>query len=556
MRKSITILFAAAICIMAHTGCNRETDIADTGNISIEASVGEMTKTSGTGFSSGDRISVYGWIGSATEIPEKLVVDGVVNTFNSNKWTAERQMLWKNLTDAHYFLGVYPVRNVSDFKGDPFTLSTDDYTANDLLVATNLDGVTASDGAVALAFDHVMAKLIVNLKFRNEWKKTPVVTSVTAMARSSATVDYLGKRANAVGEVSAVSIPAASSASEGYDASFIGIQVPQTGVRKITVTVDGKEYVYESAVDIPLDPGKYTTLGLNVGRDNIEFESFSVSDWTAEADILHIEALRDPSLSWESYGSAFDLKYDMTPITIKIKRLVANHPLEVPITLTDEAGVFSVSDDKVCFAAGEYEKTLTVSYKYFEIDPSKRYSFSLSFDEELGGAGCFSTFEATCKKALEYVDYAKGWYSGRYEVNTDIMAYVWIDGPIIDNLDSGTWILQRAMGTTNYYKMIIWDGLAEIEFINPGDGSFIFNKYPGYNDFVSKYANNEFDWTVNHKGDTWNFEIRANKSEISCSGEELVKGDYIELEGWVSKNGVWLGGGHNMYQDFGISELL
>ena len=43
-----------------------------------------------------------------------------------------------------------------------------------------------------------------------------------------------------------------------------------------------------------------------------------------------------------------------------------------------------------------------------------------------------------------------------------------------------------------------------------------------------------------------------NKSEISCSGEELVSGDYIELEGWNSKNGKWFSGGYNMYVDYDV----
>ena len=53
----------------------------------------------------------------------------------------------------------------------------------------------------------------------------------------------------------------------------------QTGVKEITVTIDGKDYVYTAQEDIPLEGGKYTTLGLNVGKDAITLGTISVVDW-------------------------------------------------------------------------------------------------------------------------------------------------------------------------------------------------------------------------------------------------------------------------------------
>ena len=294
----------AGAAMLALAGCNKEPGRKDAGKIVIEASVDDMTKVSydgnGTSFTAGDKIVVYGWLGSATEVPAKRVVDGVVNTLGSDgKWTPASQMLWKPLEEKHYFLGIFPERTVASFTADEFELKPADYTASDLLIATNLDGVTSSGGAVKLDFDHAMAKLVVNLNFRSEWDATPTVSGVTVSAKTKATVDYLTKTVTATGTESTVDIPAAASATAGYALTFSGLQVPQSGVKSVVVTIDNKNYVYESATDIPLESGKYTTLSLNVGRDRINLGSVAIDNWNAgtalpDADAELVEDLLQP----------------------------------------------------------------------------------------------------------------------------------------------------------------------------------------------------------------------------------------------------------------------
>ena len=285
--KKNNIYLAAAAALLALAACNKEL-APEAGDITIDASIGAMTKVSydgaSTSFTAGDEVSVYAWMGDATAVPDTRVVDGVRNTLGTDgKWTPATQMRWRTVTDAHYFLGVYPAKDITDFTADAYTLdpAAAAYTASDLLIATNLTGVKASDGAVALNFDHAMAKLDVNLKFRSQWDATPTVSSVTVTAKKTATVNYLTKAVTATGDASAVDIPAAATAATGYALSYSGLQVPQTGMTTVTVTIDSKEYVYESTTDIPLESGKYTTLGLIVGKDKLELGSISVTDWEA-----------------------------------------------------------------------------------------------------------------------------------------------------------------------------------------------------------------------------------------------------------------------------------
>ena len=293
------IILTAAATIIALASCSKQAGEAPC--ITIEASVGSLTKVSytpdgsGTSFTSGDKIAVYAWRGGADEVPATRVVDGVANTYDGSKWTPESPMLWKNVRDKHYFLGVFPARAITDFTADAYTLDPSNYTASDLLLATNLTGLKAADGPVSLVFDHVMAKLVVNLSFRSQWETAPTVTGVKTTAKKSATVNYLTKAVTASGNAEAVALT--SSANNAWS----GLQVPQEGVRKVTVTIDNKVYVYESATDIPLNAGQFTTLSLLVGRDKIELGSISVTNWAAGTTLPDGDALEAPIINGHEY---------------------------------------------------------------------------------------------------------------------------------------------------------------------------------------------------------------------------------------------------------------
>jgi len=293
MRK-LSIL-ALALSILA-LSCNKGAAVPEvSGEIRVEAGIGNLTKVSYDGdksaFEKDDAISVYAWMGGANEVPAKKVVDGVVNTFDGTVWNPAVQMLWKTVVDPHYFIGIYPARNVQDFKVDPYVQTPADYELSDLLIATNVEGVKASDGVVALAFDHAMAKLQVNLNFRSQWNAdwdpVPAQNNVAVLvtAKTAGTVDYLAKKISASAQAEAVNLPltALETAANGYTYSFSNLVIPQENVVKITVVIAEKEYVYTYTANekgLSLEKGKVTTVNLKVGREQLDLEGISVDDWT------------------------------------------------------------------------------------------------------------------------------------------------------------------------------------------------------------------------------------------------------------------------------------
>ena len=296
LMKKNRLLYMAAVAGLVLAGCNKEGVMPQDGTLdmTVKASIGNLTKVTTTGmattFDKGDNLSLYAWTGSGKEVPEKLVVDGVVNTYDGEVWTPATQMLWKNVQDNHYFLAVSPAKAIESFTADPCVLDPDSYAGSDLLLATSLTGLKAASGPVELEFTHVLAKLNVNLKFRSQWGgETPDVTFVATTAKDHYTVDYLAKEVTATGNATQVILQSVAPTAEGYALSFSGIQVPQGNVTEITVKIDGVDFVYTAKDPIDLLSGKVTTLGLIVGYEELTLDKVSVTDWGQGSEFTNLE---------------------------------------------------------------------------------------------------------------------------------------------------------------------------------------------------------------------------------------------------------------------------
>lgn len=257
--------------------------------INIDAQLSQPTKTTiaadGTmSFTSGDAISVYAWTGSASTLPttaDGFVVAGNTNTFNGSTWTASPQMLWKDLTSPHFFIATYPKRDITQTN---FTLDTSKQSECDVMVATNLGtdskGIIATETAIPLAFDHLMAKLQVNLQFRNQWGESgPTSVAVSINSKSSATIDYLAKSVTPTGDASYINLPSVAAAVEGYAKSYESIVIPVSDLKNIKIAIDGHDYIYTHDTAIQLQGGKTTIVNLMVGRNEITLGSMSIKGW-------------------------------------------------------------------------------------------------------------------------------------------------------------------------------------------------------------------------------------------------------------------------------------
>ena len=269
--------------------------------ITVSTSIGNMTRVAtdekgGQTFEEGDEISVYAWTGDATVAPEtrERVVNNAINKLTNGSWVSTPQMLWKNNSDKHYFIGVYPTAAISDFTASEYKLDVTKQEDSDLLVAVNISGISYNadeQQTVPLAFTHVMSKVIVNLQYRNQFGGTPTVESlVVKNAASDASVNLLTKTVTVATDAARtdISIPVIK-ANEKYES----IMIPQSGITKIAVNINGKQYVYTHPTDIKLEGGKYTVVNLIVGRDEITLGNVSIADWGEGEKINGGEAQTD-----------------------------------------------------------------------------------------------------------------------------------------------------------------------------------------------------------------------------------------------------------------------
>ncbi len=292
---SILVVIALAISLGACNGNNEPVNTAQYITVKTDirphnAPGKRYVQTTGNAatFENGDQISVFAWTGASDEVPAVRVVDGTINTYDGTNWTATPQMLWADMNTAHYFLGVYPVHTITDFKADPYTLNTADQEKSDLLIAINNGGLKAQDNPVHLTFDHAMARLHVNLHFRNQWGGTPNVESVKLEGYNTAEVDYMAK--TVTGKTTADIALQPATAPENFELAYASIVIPSTDTKTIRISIDNVDYEYHHDTYIPLQRGKFTTLNLNVGRDAVTLANVTISDWENQGDAIEGEA--------------------------------------------------------------------------------------------------------------------------------------------------------------------------------------------------------------------------------------------------------------------------
>lgn len=307
MKKTILYLALMGAVAMTLSSCNKERGESQKPEyITVSTNIGGMTRvtTNGDGeqvFEVGDEISVYAWTGDKNVAPvapavADRVVDNSINKLGTGaKWVATPQMLWKNMTDEHFFIGVYPkdASSVADLTAADYTLNVADQEASDLLIATEFTGLVASNNPVNLTFDHVMAKVVVNLDFRNQWDDTgkDVEKVEFKNVATSAKVNYLNLTVTpGASRESELAIPEVTD-----DKKFESIFIPQDGVNTVVITVKSnggsKGYTYTHASDFKFEAGKVTTINLIVGRNEIELGTVKINNWIDGETIDKGEAL-------------------------------------------------------------------------------------------------------------------------------------------------------------------------------------------------------------------------------------------------------------------------
>ena len=292
----------AAAAVMALAGCDKTANNGPTPKyITVSTDIATKVTTAADGtqtFAKGDEISVYAWIGDPAVAPAAAarVVDNSINTLGEDgKWTATPQMLWKNLSDKHYFISVYPKNAASeaDLTKVACTVDPAKQTESDILVATEINGKIADNNPVSLTFDHVMSKVNVELSYRNQWGGTPqapVTPTVESVqlgnVATDGTINYLTKTVTPGTARAAMALPQTKE-----NTAYSSVLIPQTGINTVVIRIDDKDFTYTHGKDFTFEKGKYTTIKLIVGRNQIDLGDVTINEWGKGDEIEGGEAL-------------------------------------------------------------------------------------------------------------------------------------------------------------------------------------------------------------------------------------------------------------------------
>ena len=156
-------------------------------------------------------------------------------------------------------------------------------------MAVNVKGLSYTKDAkdaVQLDFTHVMAKMVVNLTYKNQWGGTPTVKNVVVSdAVKEATINYLTKAVTPTATAKAdFEVPATAA-----NTQYVSVLIPQNGIQKLAITIGDKTFIYDNGTPFTLESGKITTINLEVGRDQVILDEVKISDWE-NGNTFHGEA--------------------------------------------------------------------------------------------------------------------------------------------------------------------------------------------------------------------------------------------------------------------------
>lgn len=285
-----------AALLLGAVACQKESNIAqyDPSQIYVEASV-KNTRVSGTSFEAGDRMSLYVVEYTGEDVAKLQVAGNYINNepmlYDGVQWKGERPLFWS--TTHCDFYGVYPYQEPQTVTNYLFDIVTDQnspevagqlsgYEASDLMWA-KATKVSRENGAVQLAFKHMMSRVVVKLergeKYEGELPEdiTVHLYNTVTTAEVDLTKGSLQRYGN--GEKKTITMKQLSGD------TFAAIVVPQNIERRtplVEVTMDGIAYLLSYSTSFRPGYQHTITVTLNTSPDQekIEIElDGDIDDW-------------------------------------------------------------------------------------------------------------------------------------------------------------------------------------------------------------------------------------------------------------------------------------
>ncbi|MCQ2144502.1 MAG: fimbrillin family protein [Bacteroidales bacterium] len=270
MKKTLLFISMAA-CLMA---CSKIDDASFSDKIRFNVEHPSATKATATAFEENDAISLF-----AVENVEgkESILQAAGNYINNEKlvyadglWTPANDLFWSD--NACDFYGFYPYQpHFSSIEYYPFSVALDQndggFEESDLMYAKS-EGVSRSDGSVDLKFNHMMTRLVVELKKGDKFtgEIPDDVTAHVYNTTNSCVVNWLNGSVerDAFGKKGTITMKKCS------NTEFEAILVPQNIEKKtplVELTMGGIAYLLEYSLSLKAGWTHTITVTLNTSPD-------------------------------------------------------------------------------------------------------------------------------------------------------------------------------------------------------------------------------------------------------------------------------------------------
>ncbi len=271
--------------MIALASCNRVAPEVSDGQIRFRLSLPE-SKATASAFESGDAVSLYAVAyDGTTQMPLQIGGNWLNNeklTFNGTAWSAANALYWA--AGACDFYAFYPYQaSIGSMEKYPFSLAVDQnsarvgdvpggYEASDLMYASAVN-VSRSDGAVDLAFHHMMSKLVVRV-VKGPQFEGDIPNDIVAHVYNTVTDCTVDWTKGSV-EKDAFGVKNTLTMKKISNERFEAVLVPQNIEKRtplIELTMGGIAYLLEYSLSFRPGYCHYVDLTLNTSPDQEQIE--------------------------------------------------------------------------------------------------------------------------------------------------------------------------------------------------------------------------------------------------------------------------------------------
>lgn len=278
------IALTLSTLLLSSCGSDKDSPIPDNNPVIFQASIGNITRASGTSWDSGDAIGIYA-LNAGETFPS-----GVYNSKNNIKYTTTGDGTFTAQSNAISFpdegqlsfVAYYPYTDpINNYSYSINVSNQSDPTAIDLLYSNNATSLGKTTTAVSLQFKHMLSMMSLNISIGNGISSLDGMTASIKDLKTSGTLNLADGTISA-GTTTESITPVLSGTANAKTLTAIVLPKQDFKNATVSITLNGKTYEWKPESQ-ELDPSKKYTYSLQLNSSGLTAiqPSATIVDWEA-----------------------------------------------------------------------------------------------------------------------------------------------------------------------------------------------------------------------------------------------------------------------------------